>query len=271
MSKRTMPNNKIQQITINAAPSAANGGSAAQSLSDLVKSLAPSGGQSFPDALLDLSRQLDQVKSSNQNQADVVTANTQALTQNTAAQGSGKGIGAAAGNAASSLLGNVLGALPLVSSLTKLFSGGTSAPPPLVRYAPPAPIQFEAAQGQAPGGIGATTRNGGAFYDQFGQPRSPVSGQQDLTAINSILGSNALRTLSAPVTSASTTRDAVQPTGSDSVQGTGQSGQDAAPQITIQVQAMDSRSFLDHSHDIAQAVREAMLNMHALNDVVNDL
>jgi predicted nucleotide-binding protein len=45
----------------------------------------------------------------------------------------------------------------------------------------------------------------------------------------------------------------------------------AAPQITIQVQAMDSRSFLDHSGDIARAVREAMLNMHSLNDVINDL
>ena len=42
-------------------------------------------------------------------------------------------------------------------------------------------------------------------------------------------------------------------------------------QITIQVQAMDSRSFLDHSEEIARAVREAMLNSHALNDVVNDL
>jgi hypothetical protein len=44
-----------------------------------------------------------------------------------------------------------------------------------------------------------------------------------------------------------------------------------APQITVQVKAMDSRSFLDHSQDIARAVREAMLNSHALNDVVNDL
>ncbi len=42
-------------------------------------------------------------------------------------------------------------------------------------------------------------------------------------------------------------------------------------QITVQVHAMDSRSFLDHSQDIAAAVREAMLNMHALNDVVSDL
>ncbi len=42
-------------------------------------------------------------------------------------------------------------------------------------------------------------------------------------------------------------------------------------QITIQVQAMDSRSFLDHSEEIARAVRDAMLNSHSLNDVVNDL
>lgn len=44
----------------------------------------------------------------------------------------------------------------------------------------------------------------------------------------------------------------------------------ASPQITVQVQAMDSRSFLDHSHDIAQAVRDAMLNMHSINDVIRD-
>jgi hypothetical protein len=48
-------------------------------------------------------------------------------------------------------------------------------------------------------------------------------------------------------------------------------GSGPAWQITIQVQAMDSRSFLDHSDEIARAVREAMLNSHALNDVVNDL
>jgi hypothetical protein len=45
----------------------------------------------------------------------------------------------------------------------------------------------------------------------------------------------------------------------------------AAPQITIAVQAMDSRSFLDHREEIARAVREAMLNSNSLNDVVNDL
>ena len=47
--------------------------------------------------------------------------------------------------------------------------------------------------------------------------------------------------------------------------------QTAGPHISINVNAMDSRSFLDHSYEIAQAVRSAMLNMHSLNDVVNDL
>jgi hypothetical protein len=53
-----------------------------------------------------------------------------------------------------------------------------------------------------------------------------------------------------------------------SVAGGGSSG---AQQITVQVQAMDSQSFLDHSDDIAQAVRQAMLNMSSINDVITSL
>ncbi len=45
----------------------------------------------------------------------------------------------------------------------------------------------------------------------------------------------------------------------------------AAPQITVQVNAMDSQSFMDRSTDIANAVREAMLNLHPINDVVASL
>src|ERR1019366_5384310 len=44
-----------------------------------------------------------------------------------------------------------------------------------------------------------------------------------------------------------------------------------APQITVNVSAMDSQSFMDRSTDIANAVREAMLNMHPINDVVANL
>jgi hypothetical protein len=44
-----------------------------------------------------------------------------------------------------------------------------------------------------------------------------------------------------------------------------------ATPVTVQVQAMDSRSFLDHSDEIAAAVREAILNGHTLSDVVSEL
>lgn len=44
-----------------------------------------------------------------------------------------------------------------------------------------------------------------------------------------------------------------------------------APQITVNVSAMDSRSFMDRSTDIASAVREAMLNNHPINGVIADL
>jgi hypothetical protein len=39
----------------------------------------------------------------------------------------------------------------------------------------------------------------------------------------------------------------------------------------VQVQAMDSQSFLDHSDDIAQAVRQAMLQSSVLNDVIREV
>jgi hypothetical protein len=42
-------------------------------------------------------------------------------------------------------------------------------------------------------------------------------------------------------------------------------------QITVQVQAMDSQSFLDHSDDIAMAVRQAMLTSTTLNDVIREV
>lgn len=45
----------------------------------------------------------------------------------------------------------------------------------------------------------------------------------------------------------------------------------AATQVTVQVNAMDSRSFLDRSDEIAKAVRLAMLESHAINDVVAEL
>ena len=44
-----------------------------------------------------------------------------------------------------------------------------------------------------------------------------------------------------------------------------------AANITVQVQTMDSRSFMDNSDQIARAVREAMLNSHSINDVIGEM
>jgi hypothetical protein len=138
------------------------------------------------------------------------------------------GGGSTAESIVTTVLKNAFGLAPLVSGLFGLFGGGeTETPPPLVKYAMPSPIVFEAAEA---GGRSIE----GVDYDQTGRPRL-----------------YAARDAGASVASSPT----------------------AAPgaQITVNVNAMDARSFLDRSSDIAAAVREAMLNLNSINDVVNEL
>jgi hypothetical protein len=142
------------------------------------------------------------------------------------------------------------GLMPLVSGLVGLFGGGGSAPPPpLVPYAMPRRIQVTAANSSA----------GGAFqlagYSQDGTPRVVT---ETAGGVNPALGQDAAPQwpATAPNAAAGAAPGASSP---------------SSPQIVVNVQAMDSQSFLDRSRDIAQAVREAMLNMHALNDVVSEL
>jgi hypothetical protein len=45
-------------------------------------------------------------------------------------------------------------------------------------------------------------------------------------------------------------------------------GASGSSSVVVNIQAMDSRSFLDHSEEISRAVREAMLNSGALQDVI---
>jgi len=136
---------------------------------------------------------------------------------------------------ASTVLKSGFGLAPLVSGLIGLFGGGdTTAPAPLVKYALPAAVDFQTAESG-----GGTT---GLDYDQSGMPRiyRADAGGSSQTAPTS---------------------------GADNSRGGGA----AAPQITVHVQAMDARSFMDRSNEIALAVRDAMLNMNAINDVVNEL
>jgi hypothetical protein len=133
--------------------------------------------------------------------------------------------GITAGAVAATVLKSGFGLAPLIGGLVNLFSGGEAeTPAPLVKYALPTPIDFQAAQTR-----GQLT---GLDYDQTGLPRTyadPAAGDGRVNATS------------------------------------------AAPQITVNVQAMDARSFLDRSNDIALAVRDAMLNLNAINDVVNEL
>jgi hypothetical protein len=121
--------------------------------------------------------------------------------------------------------------MPLLNGILHLF--GRSDPP-----APPPlvkyamPPQLDILTGVGPAGIAEMDA------DQFGIPRPYAQTMADSGAAPSV-----------PAARASV----------------------AAPQITVNVQAMDARSFLDRSTDIAAAVREAMLHMNSINDVINEL
>jgi hypothetical protein len=127
--------------------------------------------------------------------------------------------------------------------LLGLFEGGGTAAPTLEKYAMPERQYFEGAD------TGSDVSD--ADYDQMGMPRTYSAAPT---------GS------SAPASGTASTGGTAGGSGVPS----GPSGGGAA-QITVNVQAMDSQSFLDHSNEIAQAVRAAMLNSNSINDVVNNL
>lgn len=154
---------------------------------------------------------------------------TQATTQPASSGG-----GVTAGSVATTVLESGFGLVPLITGLVSLFSGGGSAaPPPLVKYALPAAVNFQGAESD--GEVRA------AGYDQTGMLRSYGEAAYG--------GS----------------RSAAAGAGASTSAG------GSVPQITVNVQAMDARSFLDRSNDIAMAVRDAMLNLNSINDVVNEL
>jgi len=143
---------------------------------------------------------------------------------------------------ASDVLKSGLGMVPLIGGLIGLFGGGGNpAPTHLVKYALPTALAFQ--------GVQSTNGIGGGDYDQSGMPRA-YQGNSDISR-----------------TGGSSPRIANGVLSSDNPQ----SSVSPAPQINVNVQAMDARSFLDRSSDIAAAVREAMLNLNSINDVVNDL
>ena len=164
-------------------------------------------------------------------------------TSSAASGESSGGTGSTILSVAETVLGSGLGLVPLVGELFALFGGGgASAPPVLEKYAMPESQSFEGAD--TGGGINA------ADYDDMGRPRM-YSGTPNGTRMPG--GREAVSAAAA---------------GAGAGASTGTAG---APQIQVNVQTMDAQSFLDHSSDIAEAVRQAMLNLSSLNDVVSDL
>jgi len=158
-------------------------------------------------------------------------------TSSSSSASGGSGGGSSAESIASTVLESGLGIVPFIVGLLGLFEGGGTPAPTLEKYAMPERQYFEGAD------TGGDISD--ADYDQMGMPRT-YSATPDGTSTQA-------SGTAAPSTSGSA------------------AGGAGAAQITVNVQAMDSQSFLDHSNDIAQAVRAAMLNSNSINDVVNNL
>jgi hypothetical protein len=205
-----------------------------RSIEEVIQTIAPSRQRGIPNpptigvgvssdngdlatSLSQAGQQIAQLQAAYQQQANLITENTQALQSNTSAKSGGAG--STLGSVASSLFGGALGLLsPIVSGIASLF-GGSSTPAPLPVYTPPPPVAIS-------GVLQA----------------SPISAPAQPQAASA-----------APAASS------------------GGNQSNYSPQITVNVSAMDSQSFLDRSNDIASAVREAMLNMHPINNVVAEL
>jgi hypothetical protein len=148
--------------------------------------------------------------------------------------------GITAESVATTVLESGLGIVPMIAGIIGLFEGGHAAPAPLTKYAMPDSIQFE---GDTSGG---TTGIDG--FDQMGMPRADATPDGASTETSELQGTTTTTTSATP---ASTSQPGAP------AQSTPQPGE---PQW-----------FMDHSSDIARAVRSAMLNLNSINDVVNEL
>lgn len=173
------------------------------------------GGSNLSPALAEAASEIARLREVYQQQADLISANTQAL--QTSQSGSGKSTASVIGSTASHALGGGLGLFsPLVSGLLSLFGRNSPQPTALPVYTPPPSVGIDAVLRGAQQGTAPTTASSTASVTAPQQPSY-------------------------------------------------------SPQITVNVSAMDSRSFMDRSSDIANAVREAMLNNHPINGVISDL
>jgi hypothetical protein len=229
-----------QQVVSGAGAAVGSGGASSGSSSSGVT-----------EQLSQLARQLQQLQTVNQTETQTVLANTQAVTQNTTQLGqSGPSAASQAGSTLQSTLGLGLGLSPLITGLLSLFGGGgSSSPAAPTPFALPPPVGVNAGVSE-----GAPTQAYGLEYTSGGQPRPAAS------TLNNPGGTGSSNPVNNPTTS-----PVSNPANSQA------SAPATTTQITVQVQAMDSQSFLDHSNDIALAVRQAMLQSSVLNDVIREV
>jgi hypothetical protein len=193
------------------------------------------------NSLSQAGQQIAQLQASYAQQANLIAENTQALQTNTSAQSS-HSAGSVLGHAASGLFGGALSFLsPIVTSIASLFGGGSQTPPALPIYTPPPPVSINAVL-QSP----ASAASAPASIAPSIQPTVPP-----------------------PISIAPLIQSPAPPVPVQPAPTAAQSN--SATHVTVNINAMDSQSFLDRSNDIANAVRSAMLNMHPINDVVTSL
>jgi hypothetical protein len=163
--------------------------------------------------------QLSELARTTAEQGDALSANTNALFQNTAAQSQGGAAGAVA-TVARGFGSRLLSGNPLLGGIAGIFGGRTSDTPveSFARYLRPERRDLEI-------GISPSTE---AYY---------VASRSHTVAAG---------------------------------QAHENSGSRPVPQVVVQVNALDTRSFLDHSADIAKALREAVLNSTTVSDVLNE-
>ncbi len=174
--------------------------------------------------------------------------------------------GGAGGSTVLNVLESGFGLGGLIGGLEGLFGGGgSSSQPELQKYAMPTPVDVETSW--SPSGLA------GGDSDQYGLPRAYGDSSASLSDVwsaydggGSTVGDPSPTISNVPAQSQGM---ATGPTPPDAP--SQQSGAGAAAQITVNVQALDAQSLMDRSSDIAAAVRNAMLNLNPINDVVNDL
>jgi len=139
--------------------------------------------------------------------------------------------------------------------------------------------QSSLASSIAAGALNTVTRSSGSAFSALASPLAPVVG--GLLRLFGRGGDDAPPALPSFSLPRAVAIDGSIENGGNSAVTSTQYAQDGLPRVTaasgntqrvtVQVNAMDARSFLDRSDDIARAVKDALLNSHSVGDVIGEL